>query len=197
MILNLLNRRHIKNQSDIALIHSIKANQSKQAIGELYNRYGMMMFGVALKYLNNKMDAEDVLMQTFEKLAQKVSKSDIKHPKNWLYTIIKNECLMKLRAKKQPEGDIEKALLYQSDDQKEQMSLIALKEQQLNLLEQAITELKHEQKTCIELFYLKQMCYDAIAKTTGFELKKVKSYIQNGKRNLKLILDQKDAFKQI
>ncbi len=195
MLLNILGRKHIKKLSDPELIVQIKSGQSKLPIGELYNRYGMMLFGVGLKYMKNKMDAEDILMQTFEKLPAKIEKSEIKNLKNWLYTIVKNECLMKLRAKKIPEAEIDKALLFVNDTGNEEIEDVILKEQKLSQLELAINKLKDEQKTCIELFYLKQLCYETIAQTTGYELKKVKSYIQNGKRNLRLILIQNEAFR--
>jgi len=194
MLLNLFGRRHIKRLSDMELVDLIKQDQSNQAMGELYERYSLILFGVGLKYMKNKMDAEDMVMQTFEKLTDKIKRSDITSLKNWLYTVVKNECLMKLRQKKIPDTDIDKALLFVGDESESSLEEIELKETQLIHLESAIQQLKHEQKTCIELFYLKQCCYDTIAATTGFELKKVKSYIQNGKRNLKLILDQKDAF---
>ena len=195
MLLSLFNRKHIARLSDLELIDLIQKKQSNAALGEIYTRYGLMMFGVNLKYLKNKMDAEDTLMRTFEKLFAKIEKSDIKNLKNWLYTVSKNDCLMKLRQRNTPKVDLDKALLTVSDTQEADISQSILKEKKLSAIELAIPLLKDEQKKCIELFYLKQYCYDKVSEVTGFELKKVKSYIQNGKRNLKLILEQGDAFK--
>ena len=195
MILNLFGRRHIKGLSDSELVKLVQRDRSKPAMGEIYSRYSMMLFGVGLKYMKNKMDAEDILMQTFEKLPDKIERSTIKNLKNWIYTVIKNECLMQLRKKNILDSEIDQALLFTKDDSASEFEEIQIKDTRLTLLEDAIKQLKDEQKVCIELFYLKQNCYESIAQNTGFELKKVKSYIQNGKRNLKLILDRQDAFK--
>ena len=165
------------------------------AMGELYKRYSHLMFGVGLKYLKSKEESEDILMTVFEKLDSKIIKSDIKNLKNWLYTIIKNECLMKLRKTNRITSDVETALLFKADDSSNQLQEVILKEQKYDILEDAIVQLKDQQQKCIQLFYLKGKCYDEIVIATGFDLKKVKSYIQNGKRNLKLILENEHIFK--
>lgn len=195
MLLNLFARKHIANMTDLELIKEIKSGKRRLAMGELYKRYSHLMFGVGLKYLKRKEEAEDILMLVFEKLDSKIIKSDIKNLKNWLYTIIKNECLMKLRKTNRLTADVETALLFKSDDSVNQLNEVILKEQKYATLEQAIIQLKDQQKQCIHLFYLKGKCYDEIVIETGFDLKKVKSYIQNGKRNLKLILENEHIFK--
>ena len=195
MLLNLFARKHIANLTDLELIEEIKSGKRRLAMGELYKRYSHLMFGVGLKYLKRKEEAEDILMLVFEKLDSKIIKSDIKNLKNWLYTIIKNECLMKLRKTNRLTADVETALLFKADDSANQLNEVKLKEQKYTTLEQAIVQLKDQQKQCIQLFYLKDKCYDDIVIETGFDLKKVKSYIQNGKRNLKLILENEHIFK--
>lgn len=194
MLLSFFTRKNIGKCSDSELISEISKGDSKIAIGELYKRYGHLMFGVNLKYLKNKMEAEDVLMHVFENLESKIKKSEIKNLKNWLYTVTKNECLMKLRKTNNLNGDIESALLFKADNQEEMLNEIKLNEVKLVTLENAIPKLKDVQQKCIELFYLKSKCYDEIVTITGFDLKKVKSYIQNGKRNLKLILENENIF---
>ena len=186
--------------TDLELIHEIKNGKSRLAMGELYNRYSHLMFGVGLKYFKNKMEAEDILMQVFEKLESKIAKTEsdsnrIKNLKNWLYTIVKNECLMKLRKTNKLNSDLESALLFKEDKGDDTLKEVVIKEQQFETLEKAIHKLKDTQQACIELFYLKGKCYDEVALETGFDLKKVKSYIQNGKRNLKLILEQEHVFR--
>jgi len=195
MILNLFVRKHIAKMTDTELILEIKQGKRRLAIGEIYKRYSPLLFGIGLKYLRNKADSEDILMTIFEKLESKIIKSDIKNLKNWLYTIIKNECLMKLRKTNRLTADVETALLFKADDSANQLKEVILKEQKYETLENAIIQLKDQQKQCIHLFYLKDKCYDEIVIETGFDLKKVKSYIQNGKRNLKLILENEHIFK--
>ena len=55
----------------------------------------------------------------------------------------------------------------------------------------SLEELNPEQKQCLILFYLEKKSYQEISENTGFSLMQVKSYIQNGKRNLKILLDKK------
>jgi RNA polymerase sigma-70 factor (ECF subfamily) len=195
MLFNLFSRKNIANLSDENLIAQLKNGNQKPVLGELYKRYAHLMFGVALKYLKNQTDAEDVVMNIFEKLEHKIQKNNINHLRNWLYTITKNECLMKLRKTKKTTYDVESALLFKPDNSQENLNQYLVNEQKYIMLEQAISKLKEVQKICIELFYLKNKCYDEVALETGYELKKVKSYIQNGKRNLKIILENEQIFK--
>ena len=195
MLLNLFARKHIANLNDLELIEEVKLGNRRLAMGELYKRYSPLLFGVGLKYLKRKEEAEDILMLVFEKLDSKIIKSEIKNLKNWLYTIVKNECLMKLRKTNRLTADVETALLFKADDSANQLNEVKLKEQKYTTLEKAIVQLKDQQKQCVQLFYLKDKCYDEIVIETGFDLKKVKSYIQNGKRNLKLILENEHIFK--
>jgi len=195
MLFNLFVRKYIAQLSDADLIDEIKNGNQKLAIGELYKRYAHLMYGVGLKYLKNKDEAEDIVMHIFENIAVKLSKSNIKNLKNWLYTVTKNECLMKLRRYKTITVEVENALLFKPDSSQEELSIYLQNEQKYKALEQAILKLKEVQRVCIELFYLKSKCYDEVAIETGYDLKKVKSYIQNGKRNLKLILQNEQVFR--
>ncbi len=193
MTLGLLFRKNIKDVSDAELIEWVKLDR-KEAIAELFQRYSILVFGLCLKYHKNKQIAEDETMDIFEKLGDKIKRSEINNFKNWLYSVTRNECLMSLRRKGLDESDIDGALLTAEDKGEEDLRLLELNEKKIALLEKAINELKKEQKQCVELFYLKRKSYDEVSNLTGFELKKVKSYIQNGKRNLKLILEQDGEF---
>lgn len=195
MLLNLFSRKNIANLTDQNLILEIQKKHHKLALAELYKRYAHLMFGVALKYLKNPPEAEDIVMTIFEKLEMKIQKSNIKHLNNWLYTITKNECLMKLRKKNQLTSNFESIMILTPDESAENLEEYLLNEKKYQILDQAIQQLKPNQKICIELFYLKNKCYNQIATQTGFELKKVKSYIQNGKRNLKILLKNEQIFK--
>ncbi len=187
-------KKRLSSLSDKDLLEAYAQHQSPKIIGEIFERYGKMIFGVNLKYLKNKENAEDILMQTFENLPFKLAKSKVENLRNWLYTIAKNDCLQFIR-KKKPTQEIVASLNVMPNQANEQLEAVYLLDAKLSQLEKAIGFLKSEQKLCIDLFYLKKMSYDEVAQETGFELKKVKSFIQNGKRNLKLILAEKDVFK--
>ena len=184
------NRHNYSSCSDEELLVRYKEKPSNNILGEYYKRYGHLSFGVALKYLKNSADAEDIVMIVFENLPKKLINHSIHNFKSWLYSVVKNECLMKLRKKEYTSSEFEKEL--QSTNEIEN---VLLREEQLELLEQSIDELNEEQKVCIRLFYLERKSYQEISTTIQLEVKKVKSAIQNGKRNLKIKLEGHHEFK--
>lgn len=190
MLLGLFSRRNIKNLADGELLDLVRSHNAN-ALGELFLRYSPLVMGLCLKYLKDVQAAEDVMMELFERLPEKISKSDIQNFKSWLYTVSRNECLMSLRKKKINTGDLEKVEFLVATEGVLELEQKMSSEKELSLLENGILELKTEQKICIELFYLKKKSYEQITKETGFDLKKVKSAIQNGKRNLKILLEEK------
>lgn len=189
MLFGLFNSRQIRKLSDQDLILEIKEGNPK-AEGELFIRYSPLVLGLCLKYMKNQMLAEDIMMSLFEKIPDKIERSQIGNLKNWLYTVVRNECLMELRKKKLNTTDIQSSLHFYPDQSQASLALANERENELKALEAAIDQLKDGQKECIQLFYLKNMSYDQVSEATKYELKKVKSYIQNGKRNLKMILEQ-------
>lgn len=174
--------------------------ESRDAVtgGELFNRYTHLVFGVCIKYLKNEEEARDAVMQVFEQLLGLEQKEDIKNFKGWLYTVTKNHCLMKLRHEKTGERAKTEKL---QEKQAEIMELPAVehlyeaeeKNMQIDRLHSAIQQLRPEQKKCIELFYLEDKLYKEIADITGYDIKAVKSHIQNGKRNLKILMNDGKA----
>jgi RNA polymerase sigma-70 factor (ECF subfamily) len=188
MLFGLFTRKHITSLIDLDLLPLLREGNRK-AEGELFIRYSPLVMGLCLKYMKQSSEAEDMMMQIFEKLPSKVAKSEISNFKNWLYTVVRNDCFMELRKKKLETSDFESALIYSEDFSNSELEEVLSKEKELNEVEQSMSKLKKEQKICIELFYLKKLDYASICNETGYDLKKVKSFIQNGKRNLKLIIE--------
>ena len=149
-----------------------------------------LVYGLCLKYFRNKEESQDAVTQIFEKLIAAVKKHEIQNFKSWLYVLAKNHCLMAIRSKKGKNTAsldtevVESALLLHPIEEDNYL------EDDLTKLEGCISKLQDEQKRCVELFYLKKKPYISIVEKTGFELKKVKSYIQNGKRNLKICMEK-------
>lgn len=180
-------RQHKYNQySDEDLIAQFKLKQNNGVIGELYNRYGHLVFGVCLKILKTQQDSEDTTMQIFQHLGEKIAKHQITYLKSWLYQVARNECFMVLRKTgKNKEVEFNENHNDAFDDDantKEQNDCFE------SNLAQAMNMLKTEHKMAIELFYDQEKSYVQISEEMRWELKKVKSYIQNAKRNLKLFL---------
>ncbi|MFT6245606.1 MAG: RNA polymerase sigma-70 factor (ECF subfamily) [Salibacteraceae bacterium] len=181
-----------KTLSDDELLRTYKEKQSSEVIGEYYQRYGHLVMGTSMKYLKNKFDAEDLVMHLFEKLPEKLLSHNISNFKSWLYIVTKNECLMLLRKK----GNLTSSLTRELEDTND-VDLKIEKEAQLDMLEDAIEDLKEEQKECIKLFYIESKSYQEITEMLRLDIKKVKSAIQNGKRNLKLNLEGRNEFKSV
>lgn len=176
------------SKSDEELVNLYKSKRDSNIVSILYDRYAHLALGVSLKYLKDQPLAEDITMYVFEKLLKKLHLYDIQHFKSWLHSVVKNECMMVLRKKKieYPHSEI-----IEKKNGAVMESFLDLHpsenadEEKINKLNSAIAKLSEEQKTCITLFYFSNHTYKEIAEKTGFNMKMVKSHIQNGKRNLK------------
>ena len=153
-------------------------------LGVLFQRYMDLLFGLCLKYLKDSESAKDAVMQIFEELVQKLHKHEVDNFKGWLYMLAKNYCLMQLRTPKNFKTMEFKADFMQSEEEVH-LNGIMQKEENFKQLEKCMQTLSAEQKMTVELFYLQNKCYKEISEETGIEWNKVRSYIQNGRRNLK------------
>lgn len=176
------------NLSDVELLDCYREHRDPTMISLLYERYIHLVYGLCLKHLKSREDAQDAVMGIFEMLIEKLKTQEVTHFKSWLYIVSKNHCLMLLRK-------AEKAEKMNGSFMESELSLHLIEEaddldDDLEALQRCIEELKTDQQRCVRLFYLHQKSYQEIAAETTFKLKKVKSYIQNGKRNLKLCLEK-------
>ena len=176
----LFNKQKYTELSDNELLQIYRKTGKQKIIAELFNRYAHLIFGVCLKYSNKNDICEDVVIQIFETVMEYAKKSEIKFLKSWLYTVTRNECFKQNKSLEKLEynDEINEDII----DEKKAETISDKK------LKEAINQLKAEQKECIELFYFEELSYNQIAEKTGYEIKKVKSNIQNGKRNLSIIL---------
>lgn len=178
-----------KHMSDQALLQQYRRTGQNRWLGLLFERYTLLVFGVCMKYMKHEEDARDCTQQTFEKAIQELEKYEITFLKSWLYRVATNICLMKLRSKGIDTANLTDQLSETTGD--EAMADMAIeKETLLRNMEQAIQLLNHEQRNCITLFYLNGLSYQQISDSTGYSVLQVKSHIQNGKRNLKLRMQQ-------
>ncbi len=159
------------------------------ALGKLFNRYLEMVYGVCLKYMKEPEDAKDCVVNIFEELVTKLKKYEVENFKGWLYQLSKNHCLMKLRSGKKFPSIINADVVHLSENFHPEET--GEKEMQLSQMEECIKQLPDEQKEAIRLFYLEERCYKDIADIIGEEVNHVRSYIQNGRRNLKICMEKK------
>ena len=188
-----LKREH--NNTDEELVAIFRSSGNLEILGELYSRYMHLVYGVSLKYLKKREEAMDAVMQIFEKLIVDIPKQEIKNFSSWLHVVTRNYCLMQLRsAKSQKEKIIEWAAdrMNFMENSFEMHPIDRDEPDMEEAINDCIERLKKEQKYCIEQFYYENRCYREIAVNLGISEKNVKSYLQNGKRNLKICLDEKN-----
>lgn len=159
-------------------------------LGALYEPYMDMVFGVCFKYLRDEEESKDAVMQIFEKLVTDLKQHEVSNFKSWLHSVARNHCLMKLRTASVTIGH------EQADDREHEWPIETVTDEdvftlegQLHAMDECLQKLASEQRISIELFYIQDKCYRDIAGETGFEIGKVKSYIQNGKRKLKICIE--------
>ncbi len=190
--MRLFKAKNIQSFTDNELIAKYKSTGDNSLVGELYKRYSHLVYGVCLKYLKNEEEGKDAVLQIFENLLTDLKKHEIANFKSWLHSVSRNHCLMFLRKQQtQLKRVNEYEATYQHEETFSAPFAVHEKEENevmLTKLEEAMTGLKEEQRICIELFFLKEKCYNEVADITGYDIKKVKSYIQNGKRNLANIM---------
>jgi len=178
---------------DLELVAQYKQTNDSTFIGALFQRYTHLIFGVCVKYLKDEDDAQDASMQIFEKLLVDLKKHDVQQFKAWLHMVCKNYCLMQLRSgasKLKHDKEMHKDFVQLMETEHE-LHLQNTKEVQLTYMEECMKGLNAEQKLCIELFFLQEKSYQEVTESTNFTMNNVKSYIQNGKRNLKNCIESR------
>jgi RNA polymerase sigma-70 factor (ECF subfamily) len=188
----------MKNLSDHELILLYQEKSDAAFIGELYKRYATLVYGLSFKYLKAEQDAEDAVLDIFEVLMEKLKTTQITFFRSWLFIVSKNHVLKLLRKRNQitdesfedweensPGIFMENVLEETLNDELKDLP------EDAELLQEGLESLKDAQKVCLEMFYLQQKSYQQISDITGFEVKNVKSFIQNGKRNLRIYLESK------
>jgi len=186
----------IQQLDDKQLLEQYRNTQNKNVVAVLYQRYAHLVFGVCMKYLKNKDEAEDASMQVFEKLLTTLLQYEVNEFKFWIHTVSKNHCLYILR-KQQSQFRNQKEMnkdfpVIMENEQSSPLDNENWKNAKLEEINGALMQLKEGQKICVELFYLEEKSYQEIVDQTGYSMLEVKSFIQNGKRNLKIMLSQND-----
>jgi len=183
---------HHTQLKDQELLEQFYAGHDNEWLGILLQRYTLLLLGVCMKYLKNEEEAKDSVQQVFLKVIQELHKYRVEYFKSWLYMVARNHCLMRLREK---QGKItmeinERLTAVKPQDETNQQELLQT-DLTLDLMNAALKELDTGQQQCVTLFYLQKKSYQEISEATGYSMLQVKSYIQNGKRNLKILIERK------
>lgn len=177
-------------QTDQEMLDAFYTEKDNQLLGPLLQRYTLLLLGVSMKYLKNEAEARDAVQHVFMKAIQELQQTKVTYFKSWLYMIVKNHCLMQLR-NRQNKPYITDADNIQITDKTLNKEVHLEKEKNLVYLQQSMDEINEEQRLCISLFFIEKKSYKQVAESTGFTMLQVKSFIQNGKRNLKLLVEKK------
>lgn len=178
-------------QSEQHVLQEYKKTGNLQLLGDLYEPYMPLIYGLCYKYYKDEAKSEDAVMQIFESLITKLRIHEVSNFKSWLYSLARNHCLMDLRISNRINTvDIDDHLVESDTLLHQHTGRDGIPEEQFVLMETCLEELNMEQQQCVRLFYLEQKCYKEVAELTGYDLNKVKSHIQNGKRNLKICMER-------
>ena len=185
--------------SDAELVTLYREKPDLEILGDLYKRYMYLVYGLCMKYLKNREDSQDAVMQIFEVIMHDIPRFEIRNFKSWLYGVSRNFCLMRLRKEqtdRKRQDNISQEIFMESTMNLHPIDELNNEDLQA-LLQTCLEQLKQEQRQCVELFYYKQRCYKEIADELEFDENKVKSCIQNGKRNLKICIESKAELKNV
>jgi RNA polymerase sigma-70 factor (ECF subfamily) len=176
--------------SDQELLERFHTDHDNEWLGVLLERYTLLLLGVCMKYLKNEDEARDSVQQIFLKVIQELHKYKVEFFKSWLYMVAKNHCLMKLRDRQgKVAAELTDKMIAAPMEETDRQTLL-YNDQSLDLVEDALKQLNTEQQQCVTLFYLQRKSYQEISAETGYSLLQVKSYIQNGKRNMKIWIEK-------
>ena len=178
--------------SDKELVALYKESGDMAVLGELYQRYMELVYGVCLKYYKDPERSKDSVMQIFEELVSKLKKHEVENFKGWLHQVAKNHCLMQLRTPKNMKTVEFKVDVVQSEENVH-LNAVLEKEENFKRMEDCLETLSDEQKNTVKLFYLEGKCYNEIVEMTGLEWNSVRSLIQNGRRNLKNCMEKAET----
>ena len=185
----LLSAKKRTEQSDAELLELFLHTERSEYLGELYNRYIPLVYGLCLKYLKSTEAAEDAVMQIFEVLLEKLGRFEVREFRTWLYSVARNHCLQILR-KSTREISTDFSTVVVESDAEVHLFDRQQEEERSSALEGCMEQLPVPQRESVRLFFLEEKSYAEVAEITTYHLKSVKSYIQNGKRNLKICLEK-------
>lgn len=180
-----------QHKTDQELLDAFRNDGNSEWLGILLQRYTLLLLGVCMKYLKDEDEAKDSVQQVFLKVIQEVGKYEVTYFKSWLYMVAKNHCLMQLRDRQRKGAISLDERIATTAAEETDLNELQMNDRTLELVQEGLKELNKEQQQCVTLFYLEKKSYQEISEITGYNFLQVKSYIQNGKRNLRIWIEKK------
>lgn len=180
----------VETATDADLLARFQRTGAGEDLLPLYQRHAGLIYALGLRYLGSPQRAEDAGMEIWAVLLDKLLKHEVSNFRSWLQTTVRNHCLMQLRREKRDPLRQSEGELMQSG------RLLHLQEESnhhhpdTRPLHHCLKQLKAEQRRCVHLFYLREgESYQSIAEKLNLTVGRVRSHLQNGRRNLKLCLE--------
>lgn len=183
-----------KKLSDQELIRTYQISLDERYLSELLHRYAYLVLFICNKYLKNREESDDAIMEVLGKMSLKISELEVNNFKSWLYTVTKNFCLNKIEENKDlgvefvDISEADEIFFMQFPDFD---CLIVGDEEKVDWLQKAIDGLNADQKECINLFYFRKMSYHEIMEMKKWEMDQVRSHLQNARRNIRIYLEKR------
>ncbi|MCB0637390.1 MAG: RNA polymerase sigma factor, partial [Lewinella sp.] len=192
MFLRSLFGQDLSGLSDEELLAAARGRRRERFCDEIFRRYHVEVYGLCLYLLREASLSQDLTLQIFAKAFTELSGAEVSQLRPWLLALTRNTCLNHLKqAKKRQQARQdwqartgEQNMLYAENRALETFSLLQEPGDD-DRLHALLATLPAEQRRCLELFYWEGLSYREIAARTGFAEKQVKSYLQNGKRQLR------------
>ncbi len=189
------NKKKVITTDDTELLELYRQTHDKYYVGELFKKYSKLVLGTCAFYLEDREEAKDTVIDIFNKLMEDLKKHQIENFKAWLSFVTKNHCISIIRKRKTNRNRMAEYYEFEKQETTYENELIQekVKDEEITaqFLKESLSELKDKQRICVEQFYLQSKSYFEIADNTGYSVNEVKSYIQNGKRNLKILIEEK------
>ena len=193
MAFDILHSIGFGEQSDDELLSRYRSTKDQKWITQLFGRYVQLIYGVCLRYTPDVREAEDFTMEIYQKVSDKALTHQIKAFKSWVYVVSKHHCLEQIRKVTgrriesfDPDFMQLRAELHPMDDMTDKLAL----EDKYDRMEYCLKQLNELQKKSIDLFYYQNKSYSEIAKIIEDEVSQVRSYLQNGRRNIKKCVER-------
>ena len=179
------------SDADAALLARFRASGRDEDLLPLYERYAGFIYAIALRYLGTPERGADAGAELWEVLRAKLREHEVGNFKSWLHTLVRNHCLMQLRKEKRSPVQKASSDLMQTDALQHLNQEANDEAVDTRPLHHCLKQLGEEQRRCIHLFYLREgHTYKSVAEELGLSVGRVRSHLQNGRRNLKICLDR-------
>lgn len=180
---------NLNNLTDEELLEALKQGNS-QALSLIFNRYGKLVYGLALRILKNAQEAEDLTQDIFLALWRNASKyPDCRYFVRYLISMTRSRSIDKLRSRDRKQKLLEKwgKTMDQETKYPNPVEQATLTEQAANI-SQALAKLPQKQREVIEIAYKNGLTQADIAKQLNLPLGTVKSRTRQGLLKLKQLL---------